>query len=143
VVSLLTLLPPEPAHALDRFVSCCLTDGGVWDDLRTSDGVVSARVVERSAERVQMCGRIYEIDDQSLHGFWLELDRSGDGVTWRLHFDVVASSLRRARNAIDSCDRAEDTEWRVSLTGHAEIRDGALVVISGSTRSLAETDDAS
>lgn len=134
-----TLLPvdPAPPDALDLFVSTCLFEGGVWDDPRTSDGIPGiARVLEHAPDRLRLRAQIYEIDDQSLHWFWLELERDAPGyrVTWHLYFDVVASSPRKARNAIDTYERAEDIEWRVRLAGEAEVRDGALTVVPGSAR---------
>ncbi|HMG55180.1 MAG TPA: hypothetical protein VK601_16905 [Kofleriaceae bacterium] len=137
---LTTLILLEAGHtdALDAFVSSCLFDGCVWTSPRESDGIPNIeRVLERTSDRLRLCGRIYNID-QTLHPFWLELSRdvSGPSATWILYFDVVESSARRACNALTSCDKAADIEWRVVLAGAASIHEEALVVVTGSTRAL-------
>ena len=133
--ALISLVPGQ-TDALDRFVSTCLADAGVWASPRTSDGVQNIdRVLDRSPERLQICGRIWSID-QVLHTFWLELQReAADGqMTWALYFDVAASSPRRARNAVHDHDRPEDIHWVATLAGEAAIRDGMLLPVPGSTR---------
>lgn len=124
-------LDPGQTDALDAFISGRLFEASVWDSPRTSDGIEHVRLVEYRPDRVRVCGRIFQID-QSLHSFWLDLERegSGIGVTWSLYFDVVANSPRRRRNAIDTYDHANEIDWRVALAGNAEVRDGALVVTS-------------
>jgi hypothetical protein len=100
-------LAPGQTDALDRFVGTCLTDAGLWESPRTSDGISDiVRVVERSPQRLRVSGRIWSID-QVLHTFWLELQRapSGDDMIWCLYFDIAESSPRRTRNALDDQDR--------------------------------------
>ena len=76
-------LDPRRTDALDLFVSTCLASGGVWDHFRTSDGIAYIdRVFDRGSEGIGVCARIYEIDDQSLHTFWLELKRDNDRIRW-------------------------------------------------------------
>ena len=131
-------LAPGQTDALDTFVSCCLSDAGLWDSPRTSDGVPGIeRFLERSPQRLRVCGRIWSID-QVLHTFWLELLREAvEGqLTWSLYFDVAESSPRRARSAVQSHDRPEDIHWVATLAGEAAIRDGMLLPIPGSTRSI-------
>lgn len=108
----------EAIDGLDLFISHRLFEAGVWKSPRTSDGITRVRVVESEPERMSICGRIYSID-QELHSFWLDLERDalGDFVSWALFFDVVADSPRRARDAIDCYDHANEIDWRVTLTG--------------------------
>ena len=99
----------ESIDALDLFVSDRLFEAGVWESPRTSDGIVQVRIVESEPERMSIGGRIYSID-QELHSFWLDLEREavGSSVRWALFFDVVADSARRARDAIDCYDHANE-----------------------------------
>lgn len=121
-------LDSGPSDALvESFISQRLFEANVWESPRTSDGIEHLRIVECEPERVRVSGRIFTID-QTLHSSWLDIERSDRGVTWALYFDSVASSPRRARNAIDTFDQATDINWRVTLTGLLEIRDGTLVV---------------
>jgi hypothetical protein len=129
-------LAPGQTDALDRFVSTCLADAGLWESPRTSDGVSEiVRVVETSRDRLRVCGRIWSID-QVRHTFWLELQReaAGDEMTWFLYFDVAESSPRRTRNALDDHDRPEDIHWFATLAGEATILDSVLLPVPGSTR---------
>jgi hypothetical protein len=127
-------LDPFRTDALDLFVSTCLASGRVWDRPRKSDGISNIdRVFERGPDGIGVCARIYEIDDQSLHTFWLEIKRDVDGITWSLHFDVIETSTRRAYDAVHSRDRAEDIDWRARLTGDAIVVDGVLLVVEEST----------
>src|SRR5262249_3608575 len=114
-----------------------LFEADVWESPRTSDGIPHLRIVESAPERMRLCGRIYTID-QVLHSFWLDLEREPDGsaVSWALFFDVVADSPRRERDAIDVHDQASDIDWRVTLTGQGELRDGTLVVIRARNDSM-------
>jgi hypothetical protein len=134
----LSSLIAEPSDTLDGFVSACLADAGVWKSPRTSDGVQGIeRVLEHSPERLRICGRIWSID-QELHTFWLELQRRADSeITWRLCFDVVGSSPRRARNAVHDHDRPDEIEWSTMLAGTATTQDGTLRPVAGSTQSIA------
>lgn len=123
---ILSLEPPD-TWEVERFIGERLFDAGVWEDPGVSDGISYVRVVEHEPERVRLGGLIWEITDQTVHPFWLDLERSDDRVAWALHYDIVASSPRRARDAIHVIDRAGETEWRVTLAGSAAVRDGALV----------------
>jgi hypothetical protein len=128
---LLQLFAFDPRHteALDLFVSTCLASGSVWEHFRTSDGIgYIDRVFERGAEGIGVCARIYEIDDQSLHTFWLEIRRDVDRITWSLYFDPVGASPRNY-NAVHDHDFADEVEWRATLTGEAMLVDGALLVV--------------
>lgn len=119
------LLALEPAgdlsDTLERFVARALFDGGVWSSPRTSDGVTSYRVVERTPMRLRVCGRIWEID-QTLRSFWLDLARAHalpERVTWTLYFDVDVASVgeRRARDAVDVVQDPGDVPWVTTLEG--------------------------
>ena len=118
-------LEEDQADSLDLFISERLYEANVC----ASDGISWLRIVEREPERVRVCGRIYAIE-QTLHVFWLDLERepSGIGVTWVLYFDVVADSPRRTRNAIDLHSHANEIDWRITLAGRGEVREGTLVV---------------
>jgi len=113
------------AHKLETFISDRLFEAGAWGANNCPDGVVHIRLLETEPDRLRLCGRLIEINGQ-LHPFWLELE-SGPAVTWSLYFDVVATTARRSRDAIDLFDRASDIEWLVVLSGKAEVRDGTLV----------------
>jgi hypothetical protein len=138
-VDLTTLVPLDGGHldALEGFVSGCLVDGDVWGAPRESDGIRDNRVLERSPDRLRVCGRIYTID-QALHIYWLEVTRDApsSGATWVLCFDAKVRSEREARNTWISAARAEDLEWRVVLAGEASIHGSTLAPIAGSTRVL-------
>jgi hypothetical protein len=109
--------------ALESFISERLFDANVWESPRTSDGIEQLRIVEREPERLRVCGRIFAID-QTLHCFWLDIERSDGGVTWALYFEAITESPRRERNAIATIVRHQDIVWQVALSGHAQVRDG-------------------
>lgn len=123
---LFSLDPPDTCE-VDRFIGERLFEAGVWEDARVSDGISYVRVVEHAPERVRFGGLIWEITDQTVHPFWLDLERRDERVAWALYYDVVATSPRRTRDAIRVIDRAGEAEWRVTLTGSAVVRDGVLV----------------
>jgi hypothetical protein len=131
MADLSALIPLEPGSAaLEWFIGTCLFEAGVWASPRTSDGVNAIeRVLERGLDVLRGCGTIWEID-QSLHAFWLEIERTGDRFAWRLYYDVIASSERRARNAMSNHDRPEDLEWRATLAGEATVEGNALTLVS-------------
>lgn len=107
--------------ALESFICQRLFQANIWESVRTSDGIPHLRIVEYAPERVRICGRIFTID-QALHSFWLDIEPTGrGGVSWALYFDVVAASPRHERNAIDTFDQPEKINWRVTLTGKADI----------------------
>ena len=126
------ILPPD---ALEAFISQRLYDEGIWPSARTSDGVASFRVVEQSAGRLGVCGRIWDIG-QTVHSFWLVIERDPlepTRVTWTLYFepDVTMLSPRQARDAIDAINEPADVPWQHTLKGHAAIAGGALVASAG------------
>lgn len=126
-VTALTDLLATDRDAVDDFVSRRLEGAGIWEG-RASDGVDVCRVVEHGPARVQVCGRIYHID-QTLFGFWLVVDHLAaipDGFSWGLSFDAETDHLtpRRARNLAYVLTSAEEVAWRVKLSGHGTFRDG-------------------
>ncbi len=113
--------------AIDRFISHCLFKSGVWASPRTSDGIQRIRLLEHTSNTLNLAGWIHHID-QSLHAFWLDLRSTTEtALTWRLNFGLKASSPRLERNAIDAHDSPHQIDWRVVLSGMAEVRDGLLV----------------
>lgn len=114
--------------ALESFLGARLFETGIWESPRACDGIEHLRVVRNDPRFVSLSGRIFTID-QILHSFWLDLEARDACVAWSLHLDVVASSSRRARHAADACDHAADLQWRVSLAGRAEVREGRLVPV--------------
>jgi hypothetical protein len=122
---LATLIAFDPdgdlRDSLESFVARALFDAGVWPSTRTSDGVASCRVIERTPVRLRVCGRVWAID-QTLHSFWLDVVRAHSApgaLAWTLYFDVDATSVgaRRARDAIDAIDDPHDVAWVVRLDG--------------------------
>src|SRR5262245_46888963 len=111
------LFSRQPPHteALEEFVGERLSEAGVWASPRTSDGISHVRIVELEPDAVGVCGWIYVIDDQSCHGFRLNLARQPTETlfTWSLYFDVIADSPRRERSALDTHDHADEIAWRV------------------------------
>jgi hypothetical protein len=109
---------------LQRFLAVQLSGAGLCN----SDGVSTVRLRRSDDAGIALSGTIWEVDDQSLHGFWFVLDRDGDGrVRWTLHFDPFARTERLARNVIDAVGSPEEVTWRAVLGGGAEVREGALV----------------
>jgi hypothetical protein len=135
-VDLVALLSLDPKRVeLEWFIGRCLFEGGIWESPRTSDGINGIeRVLERGPDVLRAHGKIWEID-QSIHAFWLEIERAGtsDRFVWRLYYDVIASSERRARDAPSNHDRPEDIEWRARLEGDATVQDSVLAIVPGST----------
>ena len=111
LADLLVALESDPRDALESFVAGALHDGGVWPSPRTSDGVASYRVIERTPVRARVCGQIWSIE-QTLHPFWLDLE-CGDVVTWTLYFDVDTTVLgpRGTRNLLDSIQEPTEAPW--------------------------------
>jgi len=127
---------PGPQAALDWFIGSCLYEANVWESPRTSDGLHSiARVLERGPDCLNVCGRIWTID-QTIHAFWLQVRRDGtdDRYSWFLAFEVAYASSRKAENALDNHDRPEDIEWHARISGEATVEDGALAIVPDSTR---------
>lgn len=140
-VNLLALISVELGHtdALDWFLASCLCEGGIWDRPRTSDGISAIRVLERGPDTLRVAGHIWEIN-QSLHAFRLELERTdlADRFGWVLHFDVIETSARRARDALSNHQSAAEIEWRAKLEGDAIVIDDTLTIVAGSTRVLVQ-----
>lgn len=65
---------------------------------------------------MRLCRQIWEID-QTLHTFWLNVERVDQELQWTLYFDAIIDSPRRARNAGYAPSRAEVVEWRVTSLG--------------------------
>jgi hypothetical protein len=105
-----------PGLALEIFIGERLCEAGIWESPRTSDGFHLLREIERTPNHTRLCGQIWEIVHQTLHTFWLDVERRDD-VRWTLYFDTVTSSPRRDRNLAYVLERPEDVEWRVTLTG--------------------------
>jgi hypothetical protein len=101
---------------LESFIGERLTDAGVWKAPRTSDGISLLREVERAVALVRFCGQIWQID-QTLHTFWLDVERVEQELRWTLYFDPIIDSPRRARNAAYSVTGPEVVEWRVTVSG--------------------------
>lgn len=132
------LIPPDdsPADKLDAFISHRLYEAGIWPSARTSDGVAAFRVVDRSADRLSVCGRIWDIG-QTVHPFWLVIERNPldpTRVTWALYFepDVTMLSTRQARDAVDAISDPRDVPWHHTLGGEGSSAGGALVATAGS-----------
>ena len=115
--------------SMEQFVGSCLALYGVWRHWRESDGI--SRVVRyvASPEALMACGGIYQISDQLLRYFWLDV-RAGERVRWRLGLDPHSGSERRAVIDLESSDDLQSLDWDLQLQGEAEIRDGILVPIS-------------
>jgi hypothetical protein len=133
------LIPADDARheVLEAFIADRLVHEGAWKSRRESDGVESCRIVEHSSTRVRLCGKIWEISDQTLHTFYAELERdhaSAQETRWALYFEVLTASPRQARNAADLIEAPEDGEWRVALSGQALVQDGVLLVTSTKER---------
>lgn len=134
---LFVLIPEENAAAdkLDNFIADALYRADIWDSWSASDGVEFCRVVERNPTRVRLSGRIWEISSQTVHTFWLDLEKDvgrPDEVNWTLYFDIIpgAWSPRRISTIAEVIDVPEQAEWRVALKGAAMVQAATLVVES-------------
>lgn len=132
--------------ALDTFVSRCLADAGVWPGPRTSDGIPDAqRMHADQPGPIRIRGRIYELEDQTLRVFWLELAHEARGaglVRWTVYYDQLPPPGRRARFPPSPPTHAEDATWRVVASGLAELEGAALRVVPGASRIVRVYDDA-
>jgi hypothetical protein len=110
----------EAADAIEAFVVDCLTAEGTWSG-RESDGIATLRVVERTATRASIAGRIWLVASQIQEPFWIvaERDRSGD-VRWSLHYGLPVDTTRRARDAVLVADSPDAITWRASLLGSSD-----------------------
>ena len=115
--------------AVERFLSRALYEAGVWNGPRQSDDLdpTSTQVLEHTAERICIRGRVWEIHDQAKRWFWLELTRSG---AWFLDYDVEPRHAKR----VGAVERANEVEWRVHLEGDAVMRDGTATPIAARFR---------
>ena len=134
---LFVLIPEENAAAdkLDNFIADALYRADIWDSWSASDGVEFCRVVERNPTRVRLSGRIWEISSQTVHTFWLDLERDvgrPEEVNWTLYFDIIpgAWSPRRISTIAEAIDAPEQAEWQVTLKGSAMVQAATLVVES-------------
>jgi hypothetical protein len=128
------LIPPDDDQheKLEAFIGAQLAQNSIWSSPRCSDGVSSCFVVADIESRLCVCGRIWEIDDQTLHTFWLEVEAeptTPSCVSWTLRYDAKATSskARRLAETPGAMDRPDQLEWRHTLTGSAAARDGVLV----------------
>jgi hypothetical protein len=92
------------------------------------------RVVEHGATEARIAGNIWDIC-QSLHAFWLELERQNpesDELQWSFYFDAVPGPRgpRRIDLVAEAIDRADQTEWRVVVTGTAHLGSEGMVVMT-------------
>ncbi|HEY1811137.1 MAG TPA: hypothetical protein VGG74_02215 [Kofleriaceae bacterium] len=134
------MLPIErPLYALERFIGRCLSEAGIWDYRECSDGIGDfGRVFEHAHDNLRLWGRIWELSKQTLHAFWLDVKREGQGdqFAWFLYFDVAEGSAKRQQQALDSHDDAEEIDWRAKIAGEATVEDGRLAIVSDSMRVL-------
>lgn len=92
----------------------------LWHSPRVSDGVGHVHVRARSSTHLDCTGRIWAISDgpcNTLHAFWLIIDRRRTGFTWRLRFDLD-DTQRRARMYTESIEAVDDPStlrWRHTL----------------------------
>jgi hypothetical protein len=120
-LSLLRLFDPESEVSrseLESFIGNRLADAGVWD-ARTSDGISLLREIERTDVLARFCGQIWSID-QTLHTFWLDIERLRHELDWTLYFDALIDSPRAARNAGYALARPDEAEWQVTLSGRVK-----------------------
>jgi hypothetical protein len=134
---LFILIPEEGAAAykLEVFIADALHRADIWDSWSASDGVEFCRVVECNPTRVRLSGRIYEISSQTVHTFWLDLERDvgrPEQVNWTLYFDIIPGfwSPRRISMAAEVIDVPEQAEWQFALKGAAVVQAATLVVES-------------
>jgi hypothetical protein len=134
---LFILIPEEDAAAykLEVFIADALYRADIWDLWSASDGVEFCRVVECNPTRVRLSGRISEISSQTVHTFWLDLERDvgrPEEVNWTLYFDIIpgAWSPRRISTIAEAIHAPEQAEWQVTLKGSAVVQAATLVVES-------------
>jgi hypothetical protein len=98
--------------ALDTVIVRCRGD-------RWSDAVEWYRVVERTPERVRVCGKVFDVEEQGLHPFWLDVVRDGARTHWTLRIDVDPTSMtaRRASHVLDLIRDPTEVVWLVTLEG--------------------------
>lgn len=88
---------------------------------RSLDGVEHVRFVERGPLRAQVCGKMWELPDSTLHVFWLDVARDAPGAParWTLYYDLDSSTVpqRFARDAADLLASPRDASWLVTLSG--------------------------
>jgi hypothetical protein len=126
-IDLRSIVSLEEDDVEDLFGSCFASEGGPWPG-RGTDGVAYLRIVQREPERISVCGHMWVLDDEPVRAFWLDLELDPEGVVaWVARYDPIANSPGRALNVIHVLDHAAGTAWRVTASGHAEIREGTLL----------------
>lgn len=111
-------LGPEVLERLEAFLIEELGKAGVWRG-RESDGVSWARCVAADETVVRVCGEVWEVGDQELHGFWLDVQRSvGATTSWTLHYnlDHVQMAPGATRDALHLIEDPADVPWKVTLS---------------------------
>ena len=112
-------LGSEVLGPLEAFLIKELGDAGVWRG-RESDGVSWARCKVADGSSVRVCGEVWEVADQSLHAFWLDLARNQGSVTsWRLYYDLDEAQMksRSARDALYVIVDPDDVPWKARVSG--------------------------
>ncbi len=72
--------------------------------------------------RVRVCGQVWEVSDQSLHEFWIDMEHApGVKVSWTLHYDMDRARLSRrsSRDALHLIRDPAEVPWKVTLTSDA------------------------
>lgn len=118
--------PEGPDMSMEEFVGTCLALAGIWRAWRESDGVARVMRYVAGEGALVVCGGIYQISDQVVRYFWLDIR----GLHWRLGLDPHSGSERRAIADLESSDDLAGLDWDVQLQGDAEIRDDKLVPVS-------------
>ena len=120
----------EVDQVLDPFLGQCLSRAGIWSSPREGDGIARLRVVERTALRVRLLGRVWLIKNQNQEPFWLDLDEESGGsgrILWTLHFGLLSfGRARDLRDVVDLMNTPEEGAWRVVLEGVAVIEGSDL-----------------
>jgi hypothetical protein len=119
---------------LDDFVSERLFEAGLWSSSGPSDGLTTVRVMEDGPDNVRIAGRIWEIEHQTLHSFWLDVARDrehSDQFDWTIYLELDPSKLtpRQVRDTIDVIEDPCRVPWRAVLSGRAIAREGRLVAM--------------
>lgn len=113
--------------AADSLLGVLLAAAGIWESARTSDGVLSCRVVNADESSLLACGKVWEIS-QVLERYCFELLRDGDQLRWTVHY-AVPDDEPRHRRAVDLIEATDPLTlaWRASASGVARMADHALV----------------
>ena len=119
----LPFVQPGGEEALERFVA-----ERVFQNPRAGDGIVGWRIIECSASRVRIVGRMWLIEDQSQQVFFVELISTNENeFRWTISFGLLAiGSSRRPRdleNATILIESADQAEWQSEFSGSQRISD--------------------